>query len=235
MIRHCHLRLARPYLYVAHGLLLSSLLRQGHSFLGLAAKVNGNSVSNWTTKTLTGYYMRSYIACMSLATSQIHRISRPKRNHGKVYHKDHLSGRHERVSWFLSYMPEICSQLVVWIEENMCSTHILSNPNIEFENNLTILKDQFCRVERCFEELTILNEYVHTPKVVPGVVGSGDMKTHGNFISPLPAMLHLVGTGLSRRCRLPCKTDKRPVHGIILPVALKGSRDVGPARSVRTP
>jgi len=46
-------------------------------------------------------------------------------------------------------------------------THVLSNPN---GDNLTVLKDKFCRVERHFEELTILNEYVHKPERVPGVV-----------------------------------------------------------------
>src|SRR6267154_2008749 len=50
-------------------------------------------------------------------------------------------------------------------------THVLSNPNFEVEgNDLTILKDQFCRVKRRFEELTILNEYVHKPERVPGMV-----------------------------------------------------------------
>ena len=50
-------------------------------------------------------------------------------------------------------------------------THVLSNPNFNIEgDNLTILKDQFCRVKRRFEELTILNEYVHKPGRVPGVV-----------------------------------------------------------------
>ena len=29
-------------------------------------------------------------------------------------------------------------------------------------------------------------------------------------------MLHLVSMGLSLRCRLPCKTDKRPVHSTLL-------------------
>ena len=48
-------------------------------------------------------------------------------------------------------------------------THVLSNPNFKIEgNNLTILKDQFCRVKRRFEELKILNEHVHKPERVPG-------------------------------------------------------------------
>jgi hypothetical protein len=50
-------------------------------------------------------------------------------------------------------------------------THILSNPNFNVEgNDFTVLKEQFCRVKRRFEELTILNEYVHKPERVPGVV-----------------------------------------------------------------
>jgi len=50
-------------------------------------------------------------------------------------------------------------------------THVLSNPNFKVENDdLTILKDQFCRVKRRFQEITILKEYVHNPKRVPGVV-----------------------------------------------------------------
>jgi hypothetical protein len=50
-------------------------------------------------------------------------------------------------------------------------THVLSNPNFQVEgNNLTVLKDQLCRVKRCFDEQTILNDYVHKPKGVPGVV-----------------------------------------------------------------
>ena len=50
-------------------------------------------------------------------------------------------------------------------------THVLSNPTFKVEgNDLTVLKDQFCRVKRRFEELTIINEYVHKPEGVPGVV-----------------------------------------------------------------
>ncbi len=62
-------------------------------------------------------------------------------------------------------------------------THVLSNPTFKVEgNDLTVLKDQFCRVKRRFEELTILNEYVHKPERVPGVV----VATYGEQIrSPL--------------------------------------------------
>ena len=50
-------------------------------------------------------------------------------------------------------------------------THILSNPNFKFEgNDLTILKDRYCRVKRRFEERTILDECVHKSERVPGVV-----------------------------------------------------------------
>jgi hypothetical protein len=80
-------------------------------------------------------------------------------------------------------------------------THVLSHPNYTVDgDNLTILKDQFCRVKRRFEELTILNEYVHKPKRVPGVV----VATYGEHIN-LPLSLsvpkerckHRLGLGES--------------------------------------
>ena len=50
-------------------------------------------------------------------------------------------------------------------------THILSNPDFKFEGrNLTIFKDQFCRVESRFEEFRILTEHIHKQRQVPGVV-----------------------------------------------------------------
>lgn len=49
-------------------------------------------------------------------------------------------------------------------------THVLSNPGFKLGgNDLTIVKDQFCRKRR-FEELDILNDHVHKPQGVPGVV-----------------------------------------------------------------
>jgi hypothetical protein len=60
-------------------------------------------------------------------------------------------------------------------------THVLSNPNFQVEgNNLTVLKDQICRVKRCFDERTILNDYVHNPNGVPGVV----VATYSDRIEP---------------------------------------------------
>ena len=50
-------------------------------------------------------------------------------------------------------------------------THVLSNPNFKVKgNDLTILKDQFSRVNRRFDERTILDMHVHNPERVPGVV-----------------------------------------------------------------
>ena len=76
-------------------------------------------------------------------------------------------------------------------------THVLSNPNFKVEgDNLTILKDQFCQVKRCFEELTILNKYVHKPEQVPGVV----VATYGKKVK-LPSSVsedrckHCLGLG----------------------------------------
>ena len=37
-------------------------------------------------------------------------------------------------------------------------------------NDLLIREDQYCQVKSRFEELTILNKYVHKPEQVPGVV-----------------------------------------------------------------
>jgi hypothetical protein len=82
-------------------------------------------------------------------------------------------------------------------------THVLSNPNFkaggEVEgDNLTVIKDQFCRVQRRFEELTILNEYVHKPERVPGVV----MAAYGEKIKLPPPLFkerckHRLGLGES--------------------------------------
>ena len=60
-------------------------------------------------------------------------------------------------------------------------THVLSNPNSKLQingNNLTVLKDQLCRIKRRFKEYTILNDYVHQSERVPGVV----VATHGEEI-----------------------------------------------------
>jgi hypothetical protein len=58
-------------------------------------------------------------------------------------------------------------------------THILSNPNFKV-NELTVIKEQFCRPGRRFEELTILKDYIHKPEQVPGVV----VAAYGETIKP---------------------------------------------------
>ena len=59
-------------------------------------------------------------------------------------------------------------------------THVLSNPGFTLEGKvLTILKDQICRGRR-FEELEILNNRVHNPEQVPGVV----VAAYGQNIKP---------------------------------------------------
>ena len=73
-------------------------------------------------------------------------------------------------------------------------THILSNPN--FSKDLTILKDQFCRVKRRFGELTILNEYVHKPEQVPGVVVAAYGERIGSPVSK-ERCKHRLGLGES--------------------------------------
>ena len=60
-------------------------------------------------------------------------------------------------------------------------THVLSNPNFKVEgNDLTIFKDQFCHVKRRFKEITILDEHVHKPERVSGVV----VAAYGEKIKP---------------------------------------------------
>ncbi len=60
-------------------------------------------------------------------------------------------------------------------------THVLSNPDFKLEgNDLTILKDQFCRVGRRFKELDILTEHIHKQRQVPGVV----VAAYGETIIP---------------------------------------------------
>ena len=49
-------------------------------------------------------------------------------------------------------------------------THVLSNPNFHGGTHFTVLKDQLCRRGRRFTEVEILDEYVHKPEGVPGVV-----------------------------------------------------------------
>jgi hypothetical protein len=60
-------------------------------------------------------------------------------------------------------------------------THVLSNPHFKLEgNDLTIFKDQFCRVGRRFKELDILTEHIHKQRQVPGVV----VAAYGETIIP---------------------------------------------------
>ena len=66
-----------------------------------------------------------------------------------------------------------------WLLSHICQKsihnpyHVLSNPYSELRingNNLTVLKDQLCRIGKCFKESSILKKYVHQPMRVPGVV-----------------------------------------------------------------
>ena len=85
--------------------------------LGLAAKVYGNSKLNGRTENLLSYYtsMRSYIAFTSLATSRIHRISRPnsiKKPRQSIPLTSLIREARKSVVVFIQYMPETPSQLV---------------------------------------------------------------------------------------------------------------------------
>ncbi|KAI9457307.1 hypothetical protein F5148DRAFT_1322579 [Russula earlei] len=58
-------------------------------------------------------------------------------------------------------------------------THVLSHPRSKLgDKNLSILKDQLCQVGRRFKELKILQEHVHKPTQVPGMV----VATYGKTI-----------------------------------------------------
>ena len=73
-------------------------------------------------------------------------------------------------------------------------THVLSNPKFTLEGNvLTVMKDQLCKGKR-FEELKILNDHVHKPKRVPGVV----VAAYGEKLKPLQSkerIKHRLGLG----------------------------------------
>ena len=82
-------------------------------------------------------------------------------------------------------------------------THVLSNPGFTFEGaDLSILKDQFCRVGRRFREYEILTDHIHKQAVVPGVVVAAYTDTinlPGRFKSsgPNERCKHRLGLGES--------------------------------------
>ena len=157
-----YLLLARPDLQVAQGLLSSN--KHVIFLLGIGGEGIWELKVEWKDKELD-----------KLLYAFIYRLYDPGNFADLTYSKpefdkeamarytitiNHPRGRTE-CRGFTPYIHEIRSQ----------RAHILSNPNFKFEgNDLTILKDQYCRVKRRFEELTILNEYVHKPEHVPGLV-----------------------------------------------------------------
>ncbi|KAI0283320.1 hypothetical protein BGY98DRAFT_720026 [Russula aff. rugulosa BPL654] len=172
---HC-LLLARPDLYVAQGLLLSSLRRRQVTFLfGIGGEGIRQFDVKWDDQDLN-----------KLLYAFIYRLYEP----GDFADPSYIKTEFDKETT-AKYTIEItypggtkeCPGFYSIYARNPFATrtHVLSNPNFKFEDNdLTILKDQFCRVERRFEELTILNEYVHKPEGVPGVV----VAAYGKQIKP---------------------------------------------------
>jgi hypothetical protein len=171
-----YLLLARPDLYVAQGLLLSSLRRRQVTFLfGIGGEGIRQFDVKWDDQDLN-----------KLLYAFIYRLYEP----GDFADPSYIKTEFDKETT-AKYTIEItypggskeCPGFYSIYAKNPFATrtHVLSNPNFKFEDNdLTILKDQFCRVERRFEELTILNEYVHKPKGVPGVV----VAAYGKQIKP---------------------------------------------------
>jgi hypothetical protein len=160
-----YLLLARPDLFVAQGLLLSSLRRQVTFLFGIGGEGIWQFNVKWDEQDLN-----KLLYCF------IYRLYEPGNFADPSYIKTEF---HEKTS--ARYTIKItypggtkeCGGFYPIYARNPFATrtHVLSNPIFKFEDNdLTILKDQFCRVERRFQELTILNDHVHQPEGVPGVV-----------------------------------------------------------------
>jgi hypothetical protein len=158
-----YLLLARPDLYVAQGLLSSD--NTVVFYFGIGGEGIHEFEVKWEDREFT-----------KLLYAFIYRLYEPHNFVDRSYIKTELigstvvkytirinyQGRKKAVSGFYQ----------IYARNPFATrTHVLSNPNFNVEgDNLTVLKDQFCRVGRRFEELTILNKHVHKPERVPGVV-----------------------------------------------------------------
>ena len=158
-----YLLLARPDLYVAQGLLSSD--KELIFLFGIGGEGIRQFDVEWEDKDLN-----------KLLYAFIYRLYEPRDFVDSSYIKaefDEETTAKYTISITYQGSTKECGGFYSIYARNPFATrtHVLSNPNFKVEdNNLTVLKDQFCRVKRRFEELTILNEYVHKPKRVPGVV-----------------------------------------------------------------
>ncbi|KAI0278005.1 hypothetical protein BGY98DRAFT_1097048 [Russula aff. rugulosa BPL654] len=161
-----YLLLARPDLYVAQGLLLSSSKQQQVTFLfGIGGEGIRRFDVKWNDRDLN-----------KLLYAFIYRLYEPGDFADPSYIKTEFDeDTTARYTIKITYPggTKVCPGFYSIYARNPFATrtHVLSNPNCKVKgDDLTILKDQFCRVKRRFEEITILNEYVHNPERVPGVV-----------------------------------------------------------------
>jgi hypothetical protein len=158
-----YLLLARPDLYVVQGLLSSddALI----FYFGIGGEGIWQFLVEWNDQDLD-----------KLLYAFIYRLYDPGNFADSSYIKTEFDGEiTAKYTINITYpgSPKACPDFYPIYARNPFATrtHVLSNPNFKLNgDNLTVLKDQFCRVQRRFEEFTILNEYVHKPERVPGVV-----------------------------------------------------------------
>jgi hypothetical protein len=157
-----YLLLARPDLYVAQGLLLSS---QVTFLFGIGGEGIRRFDVDWNDGDLN-----------KLLYAFIYRLYEPgdfaDPSYIKTEFDEDTTARYTIKITYPGGTKEFPGFYSIYARNPFATrTHVLSNPNFKSEDNdLTILKDQFCRVGRRFEEWKILSEYVHKPKGVPGVV-----------------------------------------------------------------
>jgi hypothetical protein len=158
-----YLLLARPDLYVAQGLLSSS--NKVIFLFGIGGEGIRHFAVDWKDPELN-----------NLLYAFIYRLYEPGNFADSSYIKTEFDKETTaRYTINISYQGRTkeCPGFYSIYARNPFATrtNVLSNPKFKVEgNDFTILKDQFCRVKRPFEELRILNEYVHKPERVPGVV-----------------------------------------------------------------
>ena len=224
-----YLLLARPDLYVGQGVLASDA---GVTFLfGIGGEGIWEFEVKWAHKEL-----------YKLLYAFIYRLYEPGGFADETYIKTEFdeeftakytikitySGRTQECPGFHS----ICAK-----NPFATRTHVLSNPDFKLEgNDLTIFKDQFCRVGRCFKELDILTEHIHKQRQVPGVVVAAYGET---IIPPRP----LPGSEQRYKYRLGLGESGSPftsiptlhevletlfdvLEGISIPVAMRYSADM---------
>jgi hypothetical protein len=158
-----YLLLARPELYVAQGLLSSD---KGVIFLfGIGGEGVRQFDVKWTdrdlNKLLYAFIYRLYEPGNFVDSSYINTEFDEETTATYTINIAYRGGTKECRGFYSIYARNPFAT----------RTHVLTNPNFKVEgNDLTVLKDRYCRVKRRFEELTILNEYVHKPERVPGVI-----------------------------------------------------------------